>query len=130
MASKNTALGGRQPRRITSENTTTALAAYQAALSVAPLSAQTVRTYVSKVRGYLAWLAVADLDGDPLSDARARDWAVRDYRSYLVAVAKRAPATVNNTLAAIDDFYTRRGLGPAAADRLELRSMTSTPAAG
>jgi integrase/recombinase XerC len=52
---------------------------------------------------------------------RARDWAVRDYRSHLITVAKRAPATINNnTLAAIDDFYTRRGLGPAAADRLDL----------
>jgi hypothetical protein len=41
---------------------------------------------------------------------------VRDYRSHLVTVAKR-PVTINNTCAAIDDFYTRRGLGPATADR-------------
>jgi site-specific recombinase XerD len=89
-------------------------------LAAAPLAAQTRRTYLSKVRGYLAWLVTADVDGDPLCERRARDWTVRDYRGYLVTVAKRAPATVNNTLAAIDDFYTRRGLGAADADRLDL----------
>lgn len=35
-------------------------------------------------------------------------------------MVKRAPATINNTLAALDDFYTRGGLGAAAADRLDL----------
>ena len=50
-------------------------------------------------------------DGDPLDDAAARDWAVRDYRSYLVTVAKRATATVNKHLAALEDFYVWRGLG-------------------
>lgn len=33
---------------------------------------------------------------------------------------KRKPATVNNALAAVDDFYIRRGLGPASAARAEL----------
>jgi hypothetical protein len=45
---------------------------------------------------------------------------VRDYRTHLVTVAKRAPRTINTALAAIDDFYTRRGLGPASAGRLDL----------
>jgi hypothetical protein len=120
VASENTLQGDSQPRRITSENTTAALQAYRAALAAAPLSAETRHTYLSKVRGYLAWLAVADTDGDPLGERRARDWAVRGYRTHLLTVAKRAPATINNTLAALDDFYTRRGLGPAAADRLDL----------
>jgi integrase/recombinase XerC len=60
------------------------------------------------------------VDGDPLLDAAARDWAVRDYRSHLQTIAKTAPSTVNSALAAIDDFYTRRGLGPANAERAEL----------
>jgi len=59
-------------------------------------------------------------DGDPLADAGARDWAVRDYRSHLQAVAKAAPGTVNSALAAIDDFYARRGLGRANAERADL----------
>jgi site-specific recombinase XerD len=45
---------------------------------------------------------------------------VRDYRSHLQAVLKRKPATVNNALAAVDDLYIRRGLGPASAKRAEI----------
>ncbi|MCA1681093.1 MAG: tyrosine-type recombinase/integrase [Actinobacteria bacterium] len=93
---------------------------YAAALRTAPLSEQTRRTYASKVRQFLAWLAGADLDADPLTDADGRDWAVRDYRSHLQTVLKRSPATVNNALAAVDDFYIRRGLGPASAVRVEI----------
>ena len=59
----------------------------------APLSAQTRRTYASKVRQYLIWLTAADTDGDPLAEAAAGDWAVRDYRTHLTAVLKREPRT-------------------------------------
>ena len=45
---------------------------------------------------------------------------MRDYRTHLQAVLKRTPATVNNALAAVDDLYSRRGLGPANAARAEL----------
>ena len=93
---------------------------YIRALAAAPLAAQTRRTYTSKVRQFLAWLAIAALDEDPLSSADGRDWAVRDYRTHLQAVLKRSPATVNNALAAVDDFYIRRGLGPASAARIEI----------
>jgi site-specific recombinase XerD len=120
MASENPPLRVVQETGTTSENTAAALADYQRALWSAPLSAETRRTYTSKVRGYLTWLAGADMDGDPLAQARPRDWAVRDYRTHLITVAKHAPRTINTALAAIDDFYIRRGLGPAAADRLDL----------
>lgn len=93
---------------------------YAAALNAVPLAGQTRRTYASKVRQYLAWLAVAEVDGDPLHSPDGRDWAVRDYRTHLQAVLKRTPATVNNALAAVDDFYLRSGLGPANAGRVEL----------
>jgi integrase/recombinase XerC len=93
---------------------------YTAALAAAPLAAQTRRTYTSKARQYLAWLAAADVDGDPLGATAGRDWAVRDYRNHLQAVLKRRPATVNNALAAVDDLYVRRGLGPANAARVEV----------
>jgi integrase/recombinase XerC len=76
--------------------------------------------YASKVRQYLAWLALAETDGDPLNTPDGRDCAVRDYRTHLQAVLKRRPATVNSALAAIDDLYIRRHLGPASATRLEL----------
>lgn len=93
---------------------------YAAALAGAPIAPESRRTYLSKVRQYLAWLADAAVDGDPLTTPAARDWAVRDYRAHLQAVAKRAPRTVNNALAAVDDFYTRRGLGAANATRADL----------
>jgi integrase/recombinase XerC len=84
----------------------------------------TRRTYASKVRQYLAWLADADADADTDGDALrardARDWAVRDYRIHLQTVLKRKPATVNNALAAVDDLYIRRSLGSASAARAEL----------
>jgi len=120
MTSETPLLRVPQEPETTSENTTAALEDYQRALRAAPLAAETRRTYLSKVRGYLTWLAAADADGDPLTQARARDWAVRDYRTHLVTVAKNAPRTINTALAAIDDFYTRRGLGPASAGRLGL----------
>ena len=94
--------------------------AYVAALGAAPLLAQTRRTYASKVRQFLVWLAGAGVDGDPLGSADGRDWAVCDYRGYLQGVLKRSPATVNGALAAVDDFYIRRGLGPAKAKRAEV----------
>lgn len=50
----------------------------------------------------------------------ARDWAVRDYRSFLQGVAKCKPATVNTLLAALNDFYSRRGLSPAEVRRLDV----------
>jgi len=100
---------------------------YTAALRSAPLSDQTRRTYTSKVRQYLAWLADADLDSDPLTSTDGRDWAARDYRTHLQAVLKRSRATINNALAAVDDFYTRRSLGPASAARVEI--ATAAPRA-
>ncbi len=49
------------------------LDAYTAALAAAPLAAQTRRTYASKVRQYLAWLASAQTDGDPINTRDGRD---------------------------------------------------------
>ena len=85
-----------------------------------PLDRNTVRVYRSRVKAFLGWLANADVDGDPLGDPAARDWAVRDYRTFLLTVARRKPSTVNAHLTAIDDFYRRRGIGPAAARREDL----------
>jgi hypothetical protein len=47
-------------------------------LRAAPLAASSRAKYLSRVRGYLGWLAGADVEGDPLHDNAARDWAVRD----------------------------------------------------
>ena len=91
-----------------------------------PLAEETKRTYLSRVRMYLAWLASPAAarrpGGDLLADPRARDWAVRDYRHWLLREAdpKRSARYANNTLAALDDFYTRLGLGKAGVARDDL----------
>ena len=110
MTPENAAGTVAQLAELTPENTAL-LAEYATHLEHAPLSGHTPRTYLGAVRAYLAWLEQAPVDGDPLKDAAAKDWAVRDYRSYLVTVAKRATATVNKHLAALQDFYIWRGLG-------------------
>jgi site-specific recombinase XerD len=111
MTPENASKTDPQPARLTPENAAL-LAEYADHLRHMPLRGHTPRTYLGAVRGYLAWLQDAQADGDPLKDAAAKDWAVRDYRSYLVTVARRATATVNKDLAALADFYTWRGLGP------------------
>lgn len=97
-----------------------ALGDYTAALEQAWLAPASRAKYGSRVRGFLAWLAAAAVDGDPLAEASARDWAVRDYRGHLKATRGAAPSTINNALAAVDDFFARRGQGAAAARREEL----------
>jgi site-specific recombinase XerD len=110
MTPENAASSAVQPRELTPENAAI-LARYADHLEHSPLSGHSPRTYLGAIRAYLTWLQAAEVDGDPLSEARAKDWAVRDYRSYLVTVAKRATATVNKHLAALQDFYVWRGLG-------------------
>jgi site-specific recombinase XerD len=92
-------------------------AAYVAQLALAPLSPESRRTYASKVRQYLAWLRATDLAADPLTDVPARDRAVRQWREHLVTNTGQAPATVNIALAAVDDFYLRRGMGRTGTKR-------------
>lgn len=86
MASGNTRDIGLQLTESTSGNTdrvdgtvlplefAAAIASYQRALRAAPLAAATRAKYVSRVRGYLAWLATTaggDL-GDPREETAAR----------------------------------------------------------
>lgn len=97
------------------------LAEYAKHLTHSPLRGNSPRTYLAAVRGFLSWLEGADTDGRPLDDPPARDWAVRDYRTWLVTVARRAPSTLNKNLAAIADFYAWRGLGaPQGVKRHEV----------
>jgi integrase/recombinase XerC len=107
-------------RRSLPEHLEVVHADYVTALTRAPLAGETPRIYASQIRGFLAWLADADLPGDPLADARFRDGAVRDYRGYLQTVLRRRPASINLALAAVSDFFVRSGLGAPNAARLDL----------
>lgn len=62
---------------------TTVHAAYATALERAPLDGDTRRAYNSRVRAFLARLDNSGLDGDPLTDAHDRDFAVRDYKTHM-----------------------------------------------
>ncbi|MFI6731431.1 tyrosine-type recombinase/integrase [Nonomuraea sp. NPDC050451] len=107
------------------------LADYTAALEHAPLADSTRTKYASRLRGYLAWLTdqadAGTLDGDPLTDPIAATGAVRDFRRHL-KTGRRAPNTIDTYLSAIDDFYTRRGLGKPQAHR-ERDTRRTTPRA-
>ncbi|MEO3795563.1 hypothetical protein ABGB14_35605 [Nonomuraea sp. B10E15] len=77
------------------------------ALERAPLSAETRRTYRSRVRMFLSWLSdhAATYAADPLAERQARDWAVHDYRMWLLrdGPARRSRVYVNSALTALDD---------------------------
>lgn len=99
---------------------------YVAALERAPLAAHSRRNYASRVRGFLVWLDTGEADtggADPLTDAHARDFAVRDYRSYLKTVRKLSAATANAHLAALDHFYAHLNLGPVQVRRDTLPAL-------
>lgn len=119
MTPENAGRSSRQAPILTPENRDR-LESYRHHLERSPLLPVAQRTYVSAVRGYLAWLESASCDGDPLADSVAKDWAARDYRSWLVTVAKRAPATVNKAMAALDNYYAFLGLGKVGVKRQEI----------
>lgn len=85
------------------------------------MAARSREAYAHQVRRYLVWLGDrSPVDGDPLAESDARDWAVRDYKRHLKAVERWKPASVNLALAALDSFYTQLGLGRPVVRREEL----------
>ena len=98
-----------------------ALAGYLAWLDGRPLAARGREAHGHQVRRFLAWLGDrSPVDGDPLAETAARDWAVRDYKRHLSRVERWKPASVNLALAPLDSFYTFVGLGRPVVRREEL----------
>lgn len=96
-------------------------AEYERWLQKQPLSENTKRTYRTRARGFLQYLAATPAEyGDPLADEHARDYAARDYKSHLKTVQKAKPSSVNLSLAAIDSFYRFLGLGKPDVGREDL----------
>jgi len=97
------------------------LESYLAWLEGRPLAARSREAYAHQVRRYLAWVGDrSPVDGDPLAEGDARDWAVRDYKRHLKAVEGWKPASVNLALAALDSFYAQIGLGRPIVRREDL----------
>jgi len=98
-----------------------ALAGYLEWLKGRPLAARSREAYGHQVRRFVAWLGDrSPIDGDPLVDEAARDWAARDYKRHLKKVERWKPASVNLALAALDSFYSYLGLGRPVVRREEL----------
>jgi len=97
------------------------LAGYERWLETQPLAVSTRRAYRGHVRRFVEFLACRSGEGgDPLTDAHARDYAVRDFKSHLKTVRRAKPASVNLALAAVDHFYRYLGAGRPDVRREEL----------
>ncbi|MDQ3676344.1 MAG: tyrosine-type recombinase/integrase [Actinomycetota bacterium] len=97
------------------------LAGYERWIETQPLAASTRRAYRGHVRRFVEFLACWPGEGgNPLTDAHARDYAVRDFKSYLKTVRRAKPASVNLALAAVDHFYRYLGAGRPDVRREEL----------
>src|SRR5437016_14351361 len=82
------------------------LTAYDAWLDRQPLAAKTRDAYRFQVHQYGAYLAQRlSTTDDPLHTPFARDYAVRDYKTYLKTERQAKPTSVNLALAAIDHFH-------------------------
>src|SRR5947209_12001576 len=82
------------------------LTAYDAWLDRQPLAAKTRVAYRLQVHQYGVYLIHRTSSADdPLRTPFARDYAVRDYKTYLKTERQAKPTTVNLALAAIDHFH-------------------------
>lgn len=82
------------------------LRAYEVWLDRQPLAAKTRVAYRLQVYQYGAYLAqLPPTADDPLRTPFARDYVVRDYKTYLKIERQAKPTSVNLALAAIDHFH-------------------------
>lgn len=90
----------------------TALTAYLTWIADQPISAHTRRAYSTRVSQFCHFLLAGNSTtyGDPLYYPNARDYAVRDFKTYLKTHKHAKPASVNLTLAALDHFYRFLGV--------------------
>jgi integrase len=102
---------------------TAVLADYADALAGSVLTAESRRTYRSRVRQFLAWLdRHRDIFDGALVFATTHDCAVRDYHHHLCHDTEppRSSRYINSALAAIDDFSAFLGLAPIPISREDL----------
>lgn len=107
------------------------LATYADSLAHQPVAERTREAYLAQVSSYVAWLAATDHGAQALSESRARDSAVRDYKRHVKKAKKWAPTSVNQALAAIDNFYRSLSVGRPDVAREDLpqsapRSLDAT----
>ena len=96
------------------------LGGYDGWLTRQPLAARTRDAYLAQARDFVTWLAGSEHGARALVASDVRDWAVRDYKRYVKTTKRWGPASVNQALAAIDNFYRSRGAGRPEVAREEL----------
>lgn len=96
------------------------IAAYRIWLESQPLAARSRDAYLDQVASYVTWLSRSDDGAMALTVPAARDRAVRDYKRHVKTDRKWAPSSVNQALAAIDNFYRSRSVGRPDVAREEL----------
>lgn len=99
------------------------LATYAGWLKRQPLATRSRDAYLAQVRAFLTWLAGSEHGPQALVDPHVRDWAVRDYKRHVKTAKRWAPASVNQALAAIDNFYRSLAAGRPEVLREELAQV-------
>lgn len=83
---------------------------------------RTEQTYLERVGEFVKWLTgCEDLHPGALTSAGGRDSAVAAYRAHLQQRSR--PSTVNVSLAAVNAYYTYRGLGPSAVPAVKVSRL-------
>ena len=99
------------------------VASYARWLKRQPLAVRSRDAYLAQVRGFVSWLAGSEYGAAALGDPHVRDWAVRDYKRHVKTTSRWSPASVNQALAAIDNFYRSLGVGRPEVPREELAQV-------
>lgn len=120
MAARAKRAARREPKGIEAEAT---LATYAGWLKRQPLATRSREAYLAQVRAFLHWLAGSEHGPQALVDPHVRDWAVRDYKRHVKTTKRWAPASVNQALAAIDNFYRSLAAGRPEVLREELAQV-------
>ena len=98
--------------------------AYVEWLSRQPLATRSKEAYRAQVEAYLRWLGTQESSEAALRERLDRDWAVRDYKRWVKQHRGWSPASVNQALAAIDNFYQSRSMGSPNVDREQLPQVS------
>src|SRR5713226_5886849 len=72
-------------------------------LSTQEVSPYTVRNYRSDLTLFARWFE--DTQGSPFQPELVTPTDVREYRTFLIVLEKRSPATANRRLAALRSFF-------------------------
>lgn len=87
-----------------------------------PLAGRSRDAYLAQVRFFVSWLAPSTA-ARPSPSQNVRDWAVRDYKRHVKTSKHWAPTSVNQALAAIDNFYRSLGVGRPEVAREDLAQV-------